>query len=322
MKISKIVICGAGTMGFSEAQIFAQYALKQAEGGEEPLQVTLWNHREAKLVSAREQIEKNAAALAEAGELTQEQGQALAGSINFTTDLSVVGQADLVIENIVENLDAKLTFCREMSPLAGEETILATNTSGLSINTLAGAVQRPERFLGMHWFNPPTLIPLIEIIRNDQTTDEAAQAIYDLSLAIGKKPAIVQRDVPGFAANRLQLAVVREALDLVQKGVISREGIDAVMKYGLGFRWAVLGPLETLDFGGLDTFDHISEYLIPDLCDSHDIPVLLHEAYERGDLGVKTGKGFYDYSDGRGAQKMAERDEKLTAVYNALYKEK
>ena len=172
----------------------------------------------------------------------------------------------------------------------------------------------------MHWFNPPTLIPLIEIIRNDQTRGDVAQAIYDLSVAIGKKPAIVNKDVPGFAANRIQLAVLREVCSMVEDGVISKEVADAVMKYGLGFRWACLGPLETVDFGGIDTFFHISEYLIPDLEDSHDVPKILADAYQAGNYGVKTGKGFYDYSGDKAKEVTKSRDEKLQKIYDALYK--
>ena len=221
----------------------------------------------------------------------------------------------------MEDIDAKLAFYRQASPLARPDAIIVTNTSGLSINKLATAVTGPQRFLGMHWFNPPTLIPLIEIIKNDATDPAVARTIYDLALAIGKKPAIVEKDVPGFAANRIQLAVVREVCSMVSKGIISPEGADAVMKYGLGFRWSCLGPLETLDFGGIDVFEHVSEYLMPDLEDSHEVPALLKQHYEAGELGVKTGKGFYDYSGDKARQATAERDRKLRAVHDALYGE-
>ena len=240
--------------------------------------------------------------------------------ITYTTDSSAFKGRDLIVETIVENLDTKLDFYRTYSPLAGDDTIIATNTSGLSINALSKAVVKPERFLGMHWFNPPTLIPLIEIIKNDHTRDTVAKTIYDLALAIHKKPAIVEKDAPGFAANRLQLAVIREALSMVQKGIISKEGIDAVMKYGLGFRWACLGPLETVDFGGLDVFAHISDYLMPDLEDSHEVPPLLAEKVKEGHLGVKTGEGFYKYDGDKAEKATKERDRKLQAVYDALYK--
>ncbi|MGM9518145.1 MAG: 3-hydroxyacyl-CoA dehydrogenase NAD-binding domain-containing protein [Acidaminococcus sp.] len=293
--IRTITIAGAGTMGYSMADIFAQQGYE----------VTLWNHRQPTLDKAKTKISAGAA-----------------DKITYTTSMDAFKDRDLIVESIVEDLPAKLAFYKEMSPLTDAHTLIATNTSGLSINKLAEAVTGPDRFLGMHWFNPPTLIPLIEIIKNDHTRPDVAKALYDLSLAIGKKPVVVEQDVPGFAANRIQLAVLREALSLVQKGVVSVEGIDAVMKYGLGFRWACLGPLETIDFGGLDVFEHISEYLMPDLEDSHDVPPLLAEKVKAGNLGVKTGAGFYDYSGDRAQKATAARDEKFRAVYEALYGEK
>lgn len=290
--IRKITIAGAGTMGYSMADRFASFGYE----------VTLWNHRQETLDRAR-------------GLISAEQRD----NIAYTTADSALTDFDVLVESITEDLDIKLDFYRRLSELAPANAIICTNTSGLSINKLAEAVADPARFLGMHWFNPPTLIPLIEIIRNDQTSDEVAQTIYDLALAVDKKPAIVQKDVPGFAANRLQLAVLREALKLVKDGVISVEDIDAVMKYGLGFRWAALGPLETVDFGGLDTFDHIASYLMPDLADGHEIPELLDAHYKAGELGVKTGHGFYEYPGDTAVEKTAERDRKLQAIYDALY---
>lgn len=292
MKIARITIAGAGTMGYSMAEIFVRFGY----------QVILWNHRQATLDKAKTKIAPEAA-----------------DKITYTTDKAAFADCDLIVENIVEDLAIKLDFYKEISALARKDTLIATNTSGLSINKLAEAVQGPQRFLGMHWFNPPTLIPLIEIIKNDKTSPETAQAIYDLALAIQKKPAVIEKDVPGFAANRIQLAVVREVCHMVEQGVVSAEAADAVMKYGLGFRWACLGPLETMDFGGLDIFAGVSSYLMPDLADGHEVPTILKEKVDRGDLGVKTGKGFYDYSSGRGEAAKKERDKKLQAVFQALY---
>lgn len=293
MEIKKITIAGAGTMGYSMAEIFARKGYD----------VILWNHRSATLERAKTKIAPD-----------------MVNRVSYTIDPAAFRGRDLIVENIVEDLAAKSEFYRTYSPLADEQTIIATNTSGLSINALAKSVKGPERFLGMHWFNPPTLIPLIEIIKNDHTKAEAAKTIYDLSLAIGKKPAIVEKDAPGFAANRIQLAVIREALSMVKKGIISKEGADAVMKYGLGFRWACLGPLETVDFGGLDVFAHVSEYLMADLEDSHEVPLLLAEKVKEGHLGVKTGEGFYKYDGDKAAKATEERDRKLKALYEALYK--
>lgn len=289
----QVGICGAGTMGHSMAEIFAKSGYT----------VTLYNHRLPTLEKAKTQIDPS-----------------VRDAIVYTTSWDDLYAMDLIVENVKEDMDVKLAFYQELSKHIQDTTIVATNTSGLSINALSKGISHPERFIGFHWFNPPTIIPLIEIIKGNQTTDTIAQTIYDVALSLDKKPVMVNKDVLGFAANRVQLAVVREVLDLVDRGIVSKAGADDLMKYGLGFRWACLGPLETLDFGGLDTFYHISEYLIPDLCDSHYVPKILAENYEKGRYGIKTKAGFYDYPDDLDQKKTQERDQKLAALYNALYK--
>ena len=312
MNINKIVIAGAGTMGSSMAQIYAKYFDN----------VTLYNHREESLKKAEVRIKENVDTLVKSGNMTEQEADKLLGSLSYTTSMDCFKDCDFVAENLTENVDIKDTFYKELSDVVSDNAIITTNTSGLSINRLAQSVKKPERFIGMHWFNPPHLVPLIEIIKGDATTDEVAKDIYELSLKIDKKPVIVNKDVLGFAANRLQFAVLREALDLVKKGVVSLEGIDDGMKYGLGFRYACLGPLEVSDFGGLDTFYHISEYLMKDLCDDKEPPELLKQHFEAGEYGVKSAKGFYDYSDGRDRIATGERDKKFLKVYHALYEDK
>lgn len=312
MEIKKIVIAGAGTMGYSMAQIFAQFHY----------QVVVYDLNNQALETAQRHIKENVDILIKEKEITKQQGQTLIGYLSYTTNKDCFKDCDLVIESIIENVDIKKAFYQEISQIVSSNCILATNTSGISINELASVVNKPQRFIGMHWFNPSHLILLIEIIKGDQTSDEVAQVIYQLSLKIHKKPVIVQKDVLGFAANRLQFAVLREALDLVEKGVISKEGIDDVMKYGLGFRYACLGPLEVADLGGLDTFYHISSYLMQDLCDSHDVPTILKQHFNNNEYGVKSQKGFYDYQNGKDLEAIANRDDKLLKLYNAFYQNK
>ncbi len=312
MEIKKIVIAGAGTMGYSMAQIFAQFHY----------QVVVYDLNNQALETAQRHIKENVDILIKEKEITEQQGQTIISYLSYTTSKDCFKDSDLVVESIIENVDIKKAFYQEISQIVSSNCILATNTSGISINELASVVNKPQRFIGMHWFNPSHLILLIEIIKGDQTSDEVAQAIYQLSLKIHKKPVIVQKDVLGFAANRLQFAVLREALDLVEKGVISKEGIDDVMKYGLGFRYACLGPLEVADLGGLDTFYHISSYLMQDLCDSHDVPTILKQHFDNNEYGVKSQKGFYDYQNGKDLEAIANRDDKLLKLYNALYQNK
>ena len=297
--INKILIAGAGTMGYSIAEIFADY----------DFDVTLYDIDEAPIQNAKENI-------------AHDTNQSIADRISYSWNTDTFKDVDLVIECIVENINIKKDFYKTISQTVKPDTILATNTSGLSINKLARAVKAPERFIGMHWFNPSHLIMLIEIIKGENTSDSVAQAVHDLCLKINKKPVTVNKDLPGFVANRIQFAVLREALSLVDQGAVQPEGIDDIMKYGLGFRYACAGPLEVADFGGLDTFHHISEYLMEDLCAEKGIPPLLKKLYDEGNYGVKSGKGFYDYSDGKGKKAVSERNRKLTTLFNALYNQK
>lgn len=310
MNINKLVIAGAGTMGSSMAQIYAEYFDD----------VILYNHRQETLDKAKERIEINIKTLVDSREINEDKANKILSSLSYTTDKQCFTDADFISENLAENLDIKDEFYKEISKICNKDCIITTNTSGLSINRLSSNVSNPNRFLGMHWFNPPHLVPLIEIIKSENTSDEVAKTTYDLALKINKKPVIVNKDVLGFAANRIQLAILRESLDLVKKGVISKEGIDDVMKYGLGFRYACLGPLEVVDLGGIDIFYHVGEYLYPDLCDDKIVSDLLRQHFDNNELGVKTGKGFYDYSNGKDKEKIEERDKKFLSIYNALYK--
>lgn len=311
MGIKNVVIAGAGTMGYSMAQIFAEYGYE----------VTIYDVSSKALKNAQCCIKKNVETLIKEGVLSESQVEKLTDRLSYTDGKECFASCDIVIESIIEKLEIKQSFYSEISRIVREDAILATNTSGLSINAIASAVYCPERFIGMHWFNPSHLILLIEIIKGDYTNQETADAVRELSLAIRKKPVVVEKDVPGFVANRIQFAVLREALDLVQKGVISKEGIDDVMKYGLGFRYACVGPLEVADFGGLDTFYHISSYLMKDLCSDKEVPQLLKECFEKGEYGVKVQKGFYDYSQDKDSMATAARDEKLLKLFNAFYGE-
>lgn len=306
--VQRVVIAGAGTMGYSMAQIFARYGYD----------VTVYDLAEAALDNARLRIAQGTDNLVADAEITREEGDALLARLEYTCDKACFADCDLMVESIVEKLEIKQSFYREVSELARPDAILASNTSGLSINALAEAVAGPERFIGMHWFNPSNIIPLIEIVRADATSDECAAAVRDVASRIGKKPVVVARDVPGFVANRLQFAVLREALHLVEEGVVDEQGVDDVMRYGLGVRYACLGPLAVADFGGLDTFHHIASYLNADLCNAAEPSDLLTERYESGAFGVKAGRGFYDYSDGRDVTATQERDEAYLAVVRAL----
>lgn len=305
--IKKVYIAGAGTMGCSMGQAFAK-------GGYETV---LYDIFPEALARAEKLIALNQKTEIEAGNITEEASRELIGRISFTGDIEGFRDADFVIEAVLEDLDVKHDFWRKASALVAPDVILTSNTSGLSITKIAEVIDHPERFAGMHWINPPHIIPLIEVIKGEKTSSETAQAVYDLAETLGKKPVIV-RDVPGFALNRIQAAILRECLYIVDQGIASVEDCDKVMKYALGIRYACLGPMEVVDHGGLDIHYNIASYLYQDLCDAKEPFGLLKEKRERGDLGVKTGKGFYDYSNGKDREAIVYRDTMYNKVARAV----
>ena len=307
--IRHMVIAGAGLMGASMAQIFAKYGYT----------VTLYDIFEAGIEKGKELIRINQAASIEAGDLTAEESAEILARVSYSMERECFRDADYVIEAIVENLDVKKEFWSAVSEIAKEDAVLTTNTSGLSITAIAEAVKRPERFAGMHWVNPPHLIPLVEVIAGDKTAEETLTIVKDVAESIHKKPVLVKKDVPGFILNRLQFSVLREALNIVENGVASIEDVDNVMKYGLGMRYAGIGPFETVDLGGLDTFYKVASYLFRDLADTKEVTGLLAELYQNRDYGTKTGKGFYDYSGDKAEKAIDKRDKTFIKLAKCLY---
>ena len=305
--LSHVVIAGAGTMGASLAQIFAQAGI----------QVTLWNRSQAGLDRAAALIRSNQSALVAAGRLSADDSNDLMERIVPTTEDACFPTASFLLESIAEDLTLKQDFFRRISTLVPVDCILTTNTSGLSISAIGSAVAEPVRFCGMHWINPPHLVPLVEVIQGTDTGDGTMDFVYALAQRLRKKP-IRAKDLPGFIMNRLQLALLREALALVDSGAATAEDVDAAVKYGLGLRYACVGPFETMDLGGVDIFCRIASYLLADLDDRKDTPPLLQTLPEQGACGVKSGHGFYDYSGEKAAAALENRDQKFIRVLDAL----
>jgi 3-hydroxybutyryl-CoA dehydrogenase/5-formyl-3-hydroxy-2-methylpyridine 4-carboxylate dehydrogenase len=170
----------------------------------------------------------------------------------------------------------------------------------------------------MHWSNPPHLIPVIEVIRGEQTSEETAQQTVALVKSIGMVPAIVDRDVAGFVENRILYAIMREAVDLVDRGIIDADGMDRCVRWGIGYKLAVIGPMELLDMAGLDIYNSVGSYLNQDLCNGAEVSKTITDRVERGELGIKSGKGLYDYTPERIGELRGERARKLVAVRKAL----
>jgi 3-hydroxybutyryl-CoA dehydrogenase len=237
-------------------------------------------------------ITKSLGRLVEKGKLGQDEADAAVARIAPTTDLSAMGECDLVVEAIFENYEAKAAVFKELNALLGPEAILASNTSSIDITRLAAASGRPERFIGMHFFNPVPIMSLVEIIRGMATGDETYAAVRDLAERLGKTPVEV-RDYPGFVSNRVLMPMINEAVFVLHEGIASKEDIDTVMKLGMNHP---MGPLTLADFIGLDVCLDILNVLYDGFKDPKYRPCpLLVKMVQAGKLGRKSGEGFYKY---------------------------
>jgi len=245
--------------------------------------------------------------------------QAACKRVKPLTDLEAAcAGVQLLVEAVSENMATKKKMFRRFDALCPKRAVLASNTSGLSISEIASATERPTRVAGMHFWNPPHIVPLVEVTKGKKTTNSTAQLLMGMSRRIGKRPILVRCDVPGFVGNRLQFAVLREALHLLGEGIASAEDIDTAMTAGPGLRYGLLGPLRTADLGGLDVFLAISKYLFRELnSDSKPSPVL-DRLVRRNKLGAKTSGGFYEYSKSELGKALSRRDRVLLGFLKVL----
>jgi 3-hydroxybutyryl-CoA dehydrogenase/5-formyl-3-hydroxy-2-methylpyridine 4-carboxylate dehydrogenase len=257
--------------------------------------------------------------LQQGGLLSIEQTAAARSRILLTLDqAAALRDADVVVEAIPERLDVKRQFFAEAERQTRPNAILASNTSGIPITELGQAVTRPERVVGMHWSNPPHLIPVIEVIRGARTSDSTVEAMRRLVSRLEMIAVVVRRDVPGFVENRILYAVMREALHLLEEGIATAEDIDTIVKWGIGYKLAVIGPLELLDVAGLDIYDNVASYLNGALSRRTDVSPLVKAKVAAGELGIKTGKGLFAYSPEGVPTLMQRRMRLLLASRKAL----
>jgi len=284
--IRRITIVGAGLMGHGIGQEFAVAGYE----------VTLHDLSDEILEKALQDIGRNLKMLVDFGLVSEEQLRTASEAVHLNANLGeAVATSDMVIEAISEDLNVKRQVFATLDKACPANTILASNSSSFLPSQMASATGRPDKVLVTHYFNPPYLLPLVEIVRSPITSDETVSTVYELMLGIGKRPAIVQKEVPGFIGNRLQMALIRECLSIVEKGIASAEDVDTVVKNGFGRRLAVAGPIEVFDIGGWDII-HGLRQLFDDIESSPGLSQLVTDMVERGDLGVKTGSGFYDWT--------------------------
>jgi 3-hydroxybutyryl-CoA dehydrogenase len=285
--MQSIAILGAGLMGHGIAQVFA--------GAGHP--VRIHDQDPAVLASAPDRIRANLTPFVELGLIKPELVEPLLGRVQLCSDLASLCQGcDLVIEAVNENLQTKRQVFAQLEGLVPARTVLASNTSAISIGKIAQGLAHPERVLGTHFWNPPQVVPCVEVIRAPLTDPAVVDTLMSLLRAVGKRPVRVEKDVPGFVGNRMQHALWREAISLVEQGIASAEDVDAVVRYGFGLRLAFLGPLQTADLAGLDLTRAVHQDLLPHLDCAQGPSPLLEQKVRDGDLGAKSGQGFHAWS--------------------------
>lgn len=288
--IKNICNLGTGTMGFGTALTFALAGY----------QVRMFGRSDASIERGFTSIRSALDMYCENKLLEKSSIPGVLARIKGVTTLEEAAvDADFIIESIAEDMEIKRQVFAQMETLCRPEAIFATNTSTLCPTDIADALKHKDRFVVAHFWNPPHLIPLVEVVPGKSTSLETVETTWKLIEKIGKKPVALKREALGFIGNRLQLALLREALYIVEAGIATPEAVDAAVKFGMGRRLGVTGPLESVDLGGLDIFYNIARYLGHDLCSSPEIPTFLQQAMEKGTLGAKTKRGIYEWTDDR-----------------------
>jgi 3-hydroxybutyryl-CoA dehydrogenase len=314
--IEKISVIGAGIMGHG-------IALTYALGG---YKIALQARRETTLSNAMRQIKNGLTTFAENGLIGQDMIEKTLSRITTTNKLEeAVKDADFVTETIAEDVGMKRQVFTDLDALCPNHTILASNTSSLLLEDFASQCNRQDKILLTHWMNPPHIVPAVEVVRGKKTSDETVDVIYHLLKKVKKLPVKLSRELPGLIINRVQVALIREIWALWQQGIASEEDIDIAISGSIGFRLAAIGPLRTCDFGGLDLWHKIACRLFKVISDAHEPPGKLEKMVEYGNLGLKSGKGFFDYNIGYFEEGQDEsvkhRDKKFIQLLKLLYPE-
>ena len=284
--IRNILVCGGGLMGKNIAYVMASNPEHN---------VTVYDLFPTDVYAG---IRDNTKELVEAGAITQEDLEARLSRISFTTDIDseLVRQADMVIEAVFEDMKVKRETFAKLEARCRPDTIFCTNSSVMSPSEISRDLKYRDRFVGTHFWNPGHLIPLVEVVKTDASSDETARTTMDVLASAGKKPVLCKKDVPGFIANRMQHALWREAISIVEHGIADAATVDMAVRNSFGLRIPFLGPLENTDMIGTDLVWQIHDYVLQYLEDSHTPSPLLKKLHEEGKIGFKTGEGFQKWT--------------------------
>ncbi|MDY4010513.1 MAG: 3-hydroxyacyl-CoA dehydrogenase family protein [Fusobacterium gastrosuis] len=306
-EIKKILICGGGMMGKGIAQIFSQ---------RKDLEIIIYDKFP---VDVYEGIRINLTQLKNAGVISEAEIEDSLSRIKFTQNINSeeVKSADLVVECVLEILEMKQDLFAELESIVAKDTIFCTNTSVMSPTEISKKLKYKNRLVGTHFWNPAYLIPLVEVVKSDYSDDEIVQQVHELLLSVGKKSVICKKDVPGFIANRMQHALWREAIYIVEQGIADAKTVDDAVKYSFGLRLPQLAPLENADMVGTDLTYNIHDYVLKNLCSSQEPSSLLKELKEMGKLGFKSGEGFQKWTD---EEIKTSKEELVKYLIKMIYK--
>lgn len=308
-ELKTVVIAGAGTMGAGIAGEFARAGCN----------VRLVDRNDALLDAGMKSLRRAQDVLVSERIISRAHARAALKRVRLVPKLSdACAGAELFLETVTEDLKVKDAVFAEADDCCPRDAVFATNTSSLSITRIAQAVRRPARLAGMNYANPPHVVPLVEVTMGKRTSPVTARFLVDVARRLGKRPVLIKRDIPGLISNRLQFAVMREALHILSEGIASAEDIDTAMSAGPGFRYALIGPLRTADLGGLDVFHKISQYLFPKLNSAVTPPPAMGKLLARGCFGAKSGEGFYKYPPAELKRILERRDRVLLQFRKTL----
>jgi 3-hydroxyacyl-CoA dehydrogenase len=303
---SHVAVVGAGTMGSGLAVQFARHGTS----------ATLIDHRRSNLETARGTV-LDALAFLRSEELLVNEPDAVLDSIEYTLDTAAgVADAELVLETVSEDRETKRGVFETCAAAAPEDAVFASNTSGIPITELGEFVPEPERVVGCHWWNPPYLLPLVEVVRGAETAVEIVDRTVGYVEGVGREPIVVERDVPGFVWNRIQFAVMRECAHLVSEGVASLEDVERAVRDGYALRTAAVGPFETADLAGVGLFRDVANDLYPHLSTAEEAGPAFEDRLAEGRTGVDSGAGFHEYDETL-AEAIRRRDERVAAIQRA-----